>query len=132
MYTRYDSEQNTVIVMQVENEIGVLGSSRDYSDYANSVFYSEIPPEVSAEYGVKGNWAEAFGIDADEYFMAYHYAKAIEHIVKEGKEEYPLPMYVNAWLEQFPEITGNYPSGGPIAKMMRLWRRQSLCRLLRS
>jgi len=118
----YDSEQNTVIVMQVENEIGVLGSSRDYSDYANSVFNSEIPPEVAAEYGVKGNWAEAFGIDADEYFMAYHYAKAIEHIVKEGKEEYPLPMYVNAWLEQFPEITGNYPSGGPIAKMMRLWR----------
>lgn len=118
----YDSEQNTVIIMQVQNEIGVLGSSRDFSDYANTMFSSEIPAEVSSEFGVKGNWSEAFGPEADEHFMSYYYAKAIEHITNEGKQEYPLPMYVNAWLEQFPSIAGTYPSGGPVAKMMRIWR----------
>jgi hypothetical protein len=118
----FDEKEQTVIVMQVENEIGVLGSSRDFSEYANSVYIADVPAEVADEYGVKGNWAEAFGENADESFMAYHYGKAVEHIIEEGKKEYPIPMYVNAWLEQFPEIPGNYPSGGPIAKMMRMWR----------
>lgn len=34
--------------------------------------------------------------------LAYHYAPAVESIARSGSEEYPLPMFVNAWLEQFP------------------------------
>ncbi|KWX88613.1 hypothetical protein AMQ83_05675, partial [Paenibacillus riograndensis] len=36
--------------------------------------------------------------------------------------EYPLPMFVNAWLEQFPWNPGSYPTGGPIAKVMPIWK----------
>ena len=31
-------------------------------------------------------------------------------------------MYVNAWLNQFPDRPGNYPSGGPIARNKKIWR----------
>lgn len=65
---------------------------------------------------------QVFGEDAAEYFMAYHYAAAVEQIAMAGSTEYPLPMFVNAWLEQFPFRTGTYPSGGPIAKVMDMWR----------
>jgi hypothetical protein len=117
-----DGEKNTVIMMQVENEIGFLGSERDYSDLANKEFEKNVPVEVADFYGKTGTWSEVFGQVASEYFMAYHYACAVEQIAKAGTEEYPLPMYVNAWLEQFPERAGSYPSGGPIAKVMKMWK----------
>lgn len=117
-----DGDRHTVIMIQVENEIGFLGSERDFSDFANTEFEKPVPPEVAVSFGKSGNWSEVFGRDAAEYFMAYHYAKAVEKIAKAGTEEYPLPMYVNAWLEQFPERPGSYPSGGPIAKVMKMWK----------
>jgi hypothetical protein len=117
-----DGEKNTVIMIQVENEIGFLKSERDFSDIANIEFQKNIPIEVEKTYGKRGKWNEAFGADASEYFMAYHYALAVERIAKAGSEEYPLPMFVNAWLEQFPERAGAYPSGGPVAKVMGLWK----------
>lgn len=119
---KVDSEENTVIMIQVENEIGFLKSDRDYSEYAQDQFYKNVPDSIATAYGKNGNWNEVFGEDASEYFMAYHYACAIEQIAKAGTEVYPLPMYVNAWLEQFPERPGHYPSGGPIAKVMKMWK----------
>ena len=114
--------EGTVIMMQIENEIGLIGSPRDYSDLANERFAAEIPAAVAAEYGVSGTWEEAFGAEANEYFMAWYYGNAIEKIASSGQAEHNIPMYVNAWLQQYPDRTGVYPSGGPIAKMMRLWR----------
>lgn len=116
-----DSDKNTVIMIQVENEIGFLGSDRDYSEKADTEFDKDVPEEVEKAFGRKGKWKEAFKEDAGEYFMAYHYAKAVQEIVQTGSNEYPLPMYVNAWLEQFPKRAGSYPSGGPVAKVMKMW-----------
>lgn len=118
----FDGEKNTVIMIQVENEIGFLKSERDFSDYANSEFQNSVPEIVEREFGKSGKWSEVFGEEAGEYFMAYYYAAAVEMIAKTGAKEYPLPMFVNAWLEQFPERAGSYPSGGPIAKVMRMWK----------
>ncbi|MGO4374871.1 DUF5597 domain-containing protein, partial [Paenibacillus sp. MCAF20] len=117
-----DGGRHTVIMVQVENEIGFLNSARDCSELADEEFGKPVPVEVSAAFGTSGNWTEAFGEEADEYFMAYHYARAVEQIAKTGAEEYTLPMFVNAWLEQFPERPGAYPSGGPIAKVIKMWK----------
>jgi hypothetical protein len=117
-----DGEENTVIMVQVENEIGFLKSERDFSVMANLEFEKDVPEKVEKAFGKCGKWNHVFGEDAEEYFMAYHYASAVEQIAKAGSEEYPLPMFVNAWLEQFPSRAGTYPSGGPIAKVMDMWR----------
>ncbi|MGI6334297.1 MAG: DUF5597 domain-containing protein [Saccharofermentanales bacterium] len=113
---------HTVIMMQVENEIGLLGSARDYSPVANAKYPEPIPQVVAEAYGVSGSWEQAFGDDAQEYFMAWYYARAVQTIATAGIQELALPMYVNAWLQQDPDRAGAYPSGGPIAKMIKLWR----------
>jgi len=118
----FDSEEATVIMIQVENEIGVLGPPRDFSPAAEASFSGNIPGNMVKRFGKSGTWEQAFGAYACEYFMAYHYARAVEAIILEGKAEYPLPMYVNAWLDQFPRIPGEFPSGGPVAKVADIWK----------
>ena len=122
-------KNGTVILMQVENEMGLLGGPRDFSEDANKHFEEQIPDAVADAFNVKGTWAEAFGSDAEEYFMAWYYATAVEKIASTGKKAYNIPMYVNAWLQQYPDCAGEYPAGGPIAKMMKLWRiaAKSIC-----
>ena len=112
----------TVIAVQVENEIGVLGAGRDYSDAASAAYLQPIPDSVARWYEVSGSWEEAFGADGAEMLMAWQYAQAVEQIASQGKSVYLLPMYVNAWLQQHPDRAGVYPSGGPIAKVKELWK----------
>jgi Domain of unknown function (DUF5597)/Beta-galactosidase len=152
----FDQQYQTVVMVQVENEVGILNSNRDYSAVANKTFSSAIPkdlsaylinnkeklvPEFSAAWkaaGAKtnGSWEEVFGKSSfndkdwkafsyytEELFMAYHYAKYIGSVVAAGKEQYPIPMFVNAWLKQ-PTTAwpGKYPSGGPLPHVMDMWR----------
>ena len=117
-----DEEENTVVVMQVENEIGLLGTDRDYCAAANAAFFASIPEKLSAALGKSGTWEEVFGVDAGEVFMAWHFASAVETIASSGKAEYDLPCYANAWLRQSPWFPGSYPSGGPVKQMQPIWR----------
>ncbi len=117
-----DEGYHTVITVQVENEVGLLGSCRDYCVAAEEKFAMRIPEKMAKEYGVTGNWTEAFGEDAGEYFMAYYFAKALEKIASRGREVYPLPCYTNAWLKQHPWYAGSYPSGGPVKDVHRIWK----------
>ena len=59
----------------------------------------------------------------DEIFMAWHYAKFVNKVMEEGKAEYCIPMFVNAWLQQ-PNMAwpGTYPSGGPLPQVHDVWR----------
>ncbi|HLN56289.1 MAG TPA: DUF5597 domain-containing protein [Bacteroidales bacterium] len=43
-----DSGSHTVLMMQVENEIGTLGTKRDYSELANQAFSGQVPAEFTA------------------------------------------------------------------------------------
>ena len=95
-----DEETQTVLAVQVENEIGFLGSDRDYSPLAETVYQKPVPEALAAG---DVSWEALYGEDAPEMFMAWHYASAVETIASAGKQVYPLPMYVNAWLNQFPE-----------------------------
>lgn len=117
-----DKGYGTVVAMQVENEIGLLGTERDYCGTAQERFAQEIPNELAEMYQVSGTWAEAFGEDAGEYFMAYSFAAALERITSGGQQACPLPCYTNAWLKQHPWYAGSYPSGGPVKEVHRIWK----------
>jgi beta-galactosidase GanA len=170
-----DSQEQTVVMIQVENEMGVLdhlgreplgreisddpgNARRDFSDPANTAYNGPVPEElidylvenketlypelfkVWAENGFKtsGTWEEVFGKSqlkhdvkdwkfysyyTEEIFMAWNYARYVENITAEGKKEYPLPMYVNAWLKQpYTFWPGRYPSGGPLPQILDIWR----------
>lgn len=119
-----DENENTVLFIQVENEIGLLGTARDYSDIANKAFEAAVPAELSEKLNLETGktWKETFGIKAEESFMAYYFAKAVETITASGRNEYPLPCYTNSWLRQYPWYPGSYPSGGPVVEMHPIWR----------
>ncbi|MCL2487975.1 MAG: DUF5597 domain-containing protein [Oscillospiraceae bacterium] len=118
----FDTE-HTVIMIQVENEVGILGSERDFSEQANAGFTQEVPAVISEIYNTGGTWEAALCDQAPELFMAYHYACAVEKIAKKATAVYPLPLYVNAWLDQFPQRPGRFPTGGPVARVMRIWQK---------
>lgn len=118
----FDGEAGTVLLIQVENEIGLLGTECDYSEAARSAFMEPVPEELAQACGVAGTWKDAFGTDAEEAFMAWHFASAVEKIASAGRKEYPLPCYTNAWLKQYPWYPGSYPSGGPVRAMHKIWK----------
>jgi len=127
-----DSTQHTVIMMQVENESGGIGSVRDYSAAAQKLFAADVPASLSAALHKKqGTWQQVFGTDADERFAAFSTASYINEVAKAGKTEYPLPMYCNVWLtypvhalenRNRPSAGQEYPSGGPQQQNIDLWK----------
>lgn len=164
-----DEKEHTVVLVQVQNEIGVLGQMsssmggentcmRDYSEEATHAFNGQVPSELIAYlvknkdnlypalkkvwaengYKQKGTWEEVFGIGVkyegeewktnfpyytEEIFMAWNYAKFVGQLASEGKKQYPIPMFANAWLKQTSgNVPGKYPSGGPLPHVIDIWR----------
>jgi len=140
----FDGQTHTVIMVQVENEIGMIPEARDYSTVATDLFNKPVPKELmdylqknkdtlipefrkvweSAGFKTTGNWEEVFGqgLHTDEIFMAWHYARYVNKIIEAGKAEYPLPMFVNAALIRPNYKPGQYPSAGPLPHLMDIWR----------
>jgi len=54
--------------------------------------------------------------------MAWNYANYIDAVANAGKQEYRIPMYVNAQLPAALESAGKYPSGGPHPYYLEVWR----------
>jgi hypothetical protein len=112
-----DGRQHTVIMIQVENEIGFQGDSRDRSRLANEAFEAPVPKELmdslqqnketlvpefrqlweAAGAKTSGTWQEVFGhgVAADEIFMAWHFARYVGRVSEAGKAQYPIPMFLN-------------------------------------
>ena len=128
-----DGEQHTILLIQVENESGNIGSVRDFSAEANKKIAGQVPAELLEATGKQpGTWNEVFGREADELFQAYHQAKYINEIAAAGKREFNIPYYINAWLDypaaQLPQRQIDqpgiaYPSGGAVQKLVGLWRK---------
>jgi beta-galactosidase GanA len=136
--------QHTVVMVQVENEVGVLGASRDHSPEAERSFSGKVPTQLTQYLVVNhsrlnselrelweangaktaGTWTEIFGDSArtDEIFMAWHYAEYVQAVAARGKTAYPLPMYANAWLGGGDTPPGDYPSGGPQPRVLDVWK----------
>jgi Domain of unknown function (DUF5597)/Beta-galactosidase len=133
-----DGEQQTVLMVQVENEVGILGAGRDRSAEANREFAEPVPrellqkltanrAEISHELAARFNpqgktWREVFGEASNEVFMAWKYAAYIDAVAEAGKKEYALPVYMNAQLPALLERAGDYPSGGPHPEYLDVYR----------
>ena len=120
---------HTVLMVQVENESGMYGNTRDFSPAANQLFAQPVPHDVLAAMGQTGkgsthaSWSEVFGEDADEYFYAWGIARYIDQVAQAGKRVYPLPMYVNAALRDplHKGGPGSFESGAPVYDALPLW-----------
>lgn len=122
---KVDGEKHTVIMVQVENEPGSLGSVRDHSVEAEAAFNAPVPPALLRKLEKpSGTWRDVFGVDADEAFAAWSTASFIEQVAAAGRAVYPLPNYVNCWMRYkgFKHPGIDYPSGGPVWSMFDLWR----------
>jgi len=127
-----DTTEHTILMVQVENESGIIGSSRDFSAESNKEFAGQVPAEMlSAAHREPGTWSEVFRGDADELFQLYHQAHYLNEIAAAGKSEFDIPLYMNVWLSyppaELPErslpIPGvQYPSGGAVQRWVGLWR----------
>ncbi len=139
-----DGEAHTVLMVQVENEVGVLGDSRDRCPAANKAFEAEVPKELitylqqhrdtlipefrkvweAAGSKTSGRWEEIFGpgTETDKLFMAWNYGRYVNYVAAAGKAEYPLPLYLNTWLSGPNASPGDYPSGGPLPEVMDVWK----------
>lgn len=127
-----DASQHTVIMVQVENEVGTFGQPRDYGPKAQALFKQQVPQAVLAHKkspvagAATGTWSEVYGPYADEYFHAWAFASYIEEIARAGRAVYDLPMYVNNALrdpiEPLAPWNNNFSSGGPTYDVIDIYR----------
>jgi len=141
---KVDAER-TVLMVQVENEVGLHGDTRDYHPEAVKKFNGSVPDELmsylvanrerllpelqkawkAAGQKTSGTWREVFGSNdyTDELFMAWQYATFMNAMAEAGKKEYSIPAFVNAWIVQPQDKRpGDYPSGGVQAHVHDIWR----------
>jgi len=139
-----DKTEGTVIMMQIENEIGMLEDARDYSKEANTLFNAGVSsalmdcltgnketlhPWMLEKWGnrgfkTKGTWQEIFGDDlyTDEIFMAWSYSQYVEKLAQSAHSGHNIPLFVNAAMNSRGRKPGEYPSAGPLAHLIDVWR----------
>lgn len=140
-HLRDNDKQQTVVMVQVENEIGMINVPRDYSEDATKLYNSAVPeslvqylkknqkalhPYIAERFRHDANhktWGEVFGNDiyAEEIFQTWTYATYVEQIASAGRAIYDIPMYVNVALNSRGRTPGQYPSGGPLAHLIDIW-----------
>ncbi|CAG9949182.1 unnamed protein product [Clonostachys rosea f. rosea IK726] len=128
-----DGEHQTVVMVQVENETGLLGDSRDRSRRAERAFADPVPEsllkhlssiDLHSQFSARfpnvpssgeHNWESVFGkgVPANEAFMAYNISSYVGRVAAAGKKEYDIPFYTNTWLN-FDNPSELDMSGTPI------------------
>ena len=113
-HLRRKDGQRTVILLQIENEPGLLGTDRCYCD------------ACTARYTRQG-WAERYGDVAAEAFTTACIAGYIDRLAEACRNVYALPLYANVWLGGEPgSYPGReYPAGGAVPKMLDLFRKSA-------
>ncbi|MBQ0928910.1 DUF5597 domain-containing protein [Ideonella sp. 4Y16] len=130
---KVDGQRHTVIMVQVENEVGTHGLARDHGPQAEAAFAQPVPSAVLARQPAlpgrpaSGTWREVYGDYADEYFHAWAIARYIDTVAASGRREHDLPMYVNAALrdplEQPPQPwKNNFAAGGPTPEVIAIYK----------
>ena len=142
----------TILMVQVENEVGVLSDARDRSPLAEARWNQPVPTRVRDAIAASGtgrlfdahehgsrlestDWSSLLGDEAEEAFMTAAYASYIETVAHAGREEFEIPLFVNAWVDANAESDGGdtdfalaggvrpgeYPSGGPLRHTASIW-----------
>jgi beta-galactosidase GanA len=139
-----DGTRHTVVMVQVENEVGMIPEARDHGPLADAAFHAPVPkaltdylskhrenlaPALESAWRAHGfktgvDWETTFGAGAqtDELFTAWTEGRYTGDVAAAGKAVYPLPMYVNAALIRPGKRPGDYPSGGPLPHLFDVWR----------
>jgi beta-galactosidase GanA len=128
-----DGARHTVIMMQVENEVGTYGLVRDFGPKAQAAFEQPVPAAVLAHQPPKlaprGTWREVYGDYADEYFHAWAVARYIGSIAQAGRATYDLPMYMNNALRDPLPLdqpakpwNKDFASGGPTFDVIGIYK----------
>ena len=123
-HLRDHDPQNTVILVQPQNETGSYRNPRDFSAAATALFQKTIPEALARKMGKRGTWTQVFGAQADRAFNTWHVASFVDAIAAAGKAAKPLPMYVNASLagpSNVPDPDG-VASGGPQQDVLDIWK----------
>jgi len=140
-----DGQHHTVIMIQLENEVGMHTVLCDHSPAAVAALAGQAPKELmdylqqhketlipefrkvweAAGFKTSGTWEEVFGKgdSKDSVFMAWNYARYMGRVAEAGKAEYPLPIFVNAAMYspgRVPEFTPSH--GRPWDVVMDIWR----------
>jgi beta-galactosidase GanA len=141
--SEFDRRDHTVILMQVENESGLIRTDRDYSSVGNEKFAGQVPTDLIAYLSThretlrpalkqawqksnqlaRGTWTEIFGDLAPEVFSAWAISQYDDGVAASGKAEYPIPYYVNVALMNTGSVrAGDWPSGGATANVIDIWK----------
>ena len=102
-----DGDQHTVIMVQVENEIGMIPEARDWLNAGDQTLPGEVPPELmdrllerkeslipefraaweAAGSKTAGTWEEVFGkgFATEEIFMAWYFARYTDRVTQPEK-----------------------------------------------
>jgi hypothetical protein len=122
----------------------VIPDARDHCPAANTAYQQPVAKELmdylqqhkgtldpefrakwqAAGFKASGNWEAIFGpgLETEDLFMAWHYARYIGKVTEAGKAEYNLPMFANAALIRPNYAPGQFNSGGPLPHSFDLWK----------
>ena len=124
----------TVVAVQIEGGIGMVGGSRDSSGDSDARWNAGVPdelvaglaeragrlhPEIAKALGRTGAWSTVFGPNADGAFMAWQFARHVDGLAAAGAGRLPVPCFVSAWNVQ--GRAGEKPGGAPDGEMADVW-----------
>jgi beta-galactosidase GanA len=124
-YLRENDSQNTVIMVQPQNEMGSYNLTRDHTPEAARLFAGAVPSQLVRGLGKQpGTWTQVFGKFAEQAFTSWHMARYTDEIAAAGKAVKRLPMYTNAALGDPFNAEGaiNSATGGPQWNMIPVWK----------
>ena len=136
-----DGENRTILMIQVENEVGMIPEPMDRSATSLAEFELAIPEDLirllqdrllpesvtkvwESNGGLsEGSWRAVLGEspEAQECFTAWQLASYCETVAREGKKVSGLPTFANAALIRPGFAPGRYPSGGPLPHLRAIW-----------
>lgn len=117
-----DSPHHTVIMVQLENEVGLMFDSRDGSSKATHLYKNYVPIDLLRHLSQNYDslhpafrnkfsrlnldchrpvtWAQAFGGGpfAEDAFMADSFSRFCQKVATAGRAEYSIPIYMNVAL----------------------------------
>lgn len=130
-------DEPTVVLVQIEEGIGMVGGSRDASGESDARWAAGTPPqlvsglearagrlhpEMAKALGRADAWPAVFGPNADGAFMAWQFARHVETLARAGAEKLPVPFFVSAWnLSSAAGRAGEKPGGAPDGEMADVW-----------
>ncbi|HTT65245.1 MAG TPA: DUF5597 domain-containing protein [Bryobacteraceae bacterium] len=104
-----DGSRHTVVLLQMENEAGILGTDRCHCP-------------VCAQRFDEGGWRARYQQRAAEAFSAHCMAAYLDRMTVAAKAVHPLPVCINAWLRGEGGAPGkSYPSGGPVDRVLDIY-----------